>query len=129
MHKAILIVMHHPGIVIDQDLVNDIRIKDNLGIIILKSIISLIKEKNDINIARILENFRGESDTYSALTKISMMPITDYDFPEKEFHACICLIIRNFLISQLGDIDPSNLKEFSLAQSKIREIENKSKNF
>ena len=129
MHKAILILMHHPDIVIDQDLINDIRIKDNLGIMILKSIISLIKGKNDINIARILENFRHESDTYSALTKISMMPIADYDFPEKEFHACICLIIRNFLISQLGDIDPSNLKEFSLAQSKIREIENKSKNF
>ena len=129
MHKAILVLMHHPDIVIDQDLVNDVRIKDNLGIIILKSIISLIKEKNDINIARILENFRDESDTYSALTKISMMPIANYDFPEKEFHACICLIIRNFLISQLGDIDPSNLKEFSLAQSKIREIENKSKNF
>jgi hypothetical protein len=110
-------------------LINDVRNKDNLGIIILKSIISLIKEKNDINIARILENFRDESDAYNALTKISMMPIADYDFPEKEFHACICLIIRNFLISKLGDIDPSNLKEFSVAQSEIREIENKSKNF
>jgi|TARA_B110000240_G_scaffold51388_1_gene58773 DNA primase len=129
MHKAILILMHHPNIVIDQDLINDARIEKNLGIIILKSIIYLIKEKNDMNIARILENFRGESDTYNALTKISTMPIADYDFPEKEFHACICLVIRNLLISQLGDIDPSNLKEFSLAQSKIREIEDKSKNF
>jgi len=129
MHKAILILMHHPNIVIEQDLINDARIEDNLGVIILKSIIALIKEKSDINIARILENFRGEPDTYSALTKISMMPIADYDFPEKEFHACICLVIRNFLITQLGDIDPSNLKEFSLAQSKIREIEDKSKNF
>ena len=129
MHKAILILMHHPNIVIDQDLINDARIEKNLGIIILKSIIYLIKEKNDMNIARILENFRDESDTYNALTKISTMPIADYDFPEKEFHACICLVIRNLLISQLGDIDPSNLKEFSLAQSKIREIEDKSKNF
>ena len=129
MHKAILILMHHPNIVIDQDLINDARIEKNLGIIILKSIIYLIKEKNDMNIARILENFRGESDTYNALTKISTMSIADYDFPEKEFHACICLVIRNLLISQLGDIDPSNLKEFSLAQSKIREIEDKSKNF
>ena len=129
MHKAILILMHHPNIVIEQDLINDARIEDNLGVIILKSIIALIKEKSDINIARILENFRDEPDTYSALTKISMMPIADYDFPEKEFHACICLVIRNFLITQLGDIDPSNLKEFSLAQSKIREIEDKSKNF
>jgi len=129
MHKAVLILMHHPNIVIEQDLINDARIEDNLGVIIIKSIIILIKEKSDINIARILENFRDEPDTYSALTKISMMPIADYDFPEKEFHACICLVIRNFLISQLSDIDPSNLKEFSLAQSKIREIEDKSKNF
>ena len=106
-----------------------LALKKILGIIILKSIIYLIKEKNDMNIARILENFRDESDTYNALTKISTMPIADYDFPEKEFHACICLVIRNLLISQLGDIDPSNLKEFSLAQSKIREIEDKSKNF
>ena len=129
MHKAVLILMHHPNIIIEQDLINDARIEDNLGVIIIKSIITLIKEKSDINIARILENFRDEPDTYSALTKISMMPIADYDFPEKEFHACICLVIRNILITQLGDIDPSNLKEFSLAQSKIREIEDKSKNF
>ena len=31
MHKAILILMHHPNIVIDQDLINDARIEKNLG--------------------------------------------------------------------------------------------------
>ena len=77
----------------------------------------------------ILENFRDDKQAYLSLEKISRMPITDYDYPDKELNACLCLTIKNFLKSKLKDIDPSNLKEFSTAQQEIREIEEEAKNY
>ena len=129
LQKAILILMHHPKMQIDESLVNDSRIKNNAGVILLKSIINLIKENDQMNMARIIENFREEEENYNSLEKISRIPIADYEHPSKEFHACLCLTIRNFLKEKLNDIDPSALKEFSIAQGEIREIEEKSKNF
>ena len=129
LQKAILILMHHPKMQIDESLVNDSRIKNNAGVILLKSIIDLIKENDQMNMARIIENFREEEENYNSLEKISRIPIADYEHPSKEFHACLCLTIRNFLKEKLNDIDPSALKEFSIAQGEIREIEEKSKNF
>ena len=55
--------------------------------------------------------------------------VTNFDFPEKEFNACICLTIRNLLKTKLNDIDPSDLKLYSSVQEEIREIEAKSKNY
>ena len=129
LQKAILVLMHHPKMKIDESLVNDNRIKDNAGVVLLKSIINLIKENDGMNMARIIENFREDQVNYNSLEKISRIPIPSYEHPSKEFHACLCLTIRNFLKEKLNDIDPSALKEFSIAQGEIREIEEKSKNF
>ena len=63
------------------------------------------------------------------LEKISKAFITNNDFPEKEFNACICLAIKNLLKTKLDDIDPADLKLYSLVQKEIREIEAKSKNY
>ena len=129
LQKAILILMHHPNIKVDENLINDNRIKDNQGIILLKSILDLIKKNKDIKLGGILENFRDDDKSYIVLEKISKAFITNYDFPEKEFNACICLAIKNLLKTKLDDIDPADLKLYSLVQKEIREIEAKSKNY
>ena len=129
LQKSILILMHHPKMSIDESLVNDMRIKDNPGVILLKSIINLIKENSDMNMGRIIENFREEKVNYNSLEKISRIPIADYEHPSKELHACLYLVIRNHLKDKIKDMDPANLKEYSVAQKEIRDIEEKSKNF
>ena len=129
LQKAILILLHNPNIKINEDLINDFRIKDNQGIVLLKSILDLIKRNKNMKLGAILENFRDDKQAYLSLEKISRMPITDYDYPDKELNACLCLTIKNFLKSKLKDIDPSNLKEFSTAQQEIREIEEEAKNY
>ena len=129
LQKAILILMHHPNIKVDENLINDNRIKDNQGIILLKSILDLIKKNKDIKLGGILENFRDDDKSFIVLEKISKAFITNYDFPEKEFNACICLAIKNLLKTKLDDIDPADLKLYSLVQKEIREIEAKSKNY
>ena len=129
LQKAILILMHNPSIKVDENLVHDNRIKDNQGIILLKSILDLIKNNKDIKLGGILENYRDDDKSYSALEKISKALIANYDYPEKEFNACICLTIKNLLKTKLDDIDPSDLKLYSLVQEEIREIEAKSKNY
>jgi len=129
LQKAILILMHNPNINVDENLVNDNRIKDNQGIILLKSIIDLIKSNKDIKLGNIIENFRSDNKTYLTLEKISKIMITDYDYPDKEFNACICLTIKNSLKSKLKDIDAANLELYSSVQQEIREIEAKSKNY
>ena len=129
LQKAILILLHNPNIKINEDLINDFRIKDNQGVVLLKSILDLIKRNKNMKLGGILENFRDDKQAYLSLEKISRMPITDYDYPDKELNACLCLTIKNFLKSKLKDIDPSNLKEFSTAQQEIREIEEEAKNY
>ena len=129
LQKSILILMHHPKMSIDESLVNDMRIKDNPGVILLKSIINLIKENSDMNMGRIIENFREEKVNYNSLEKISRIPIADYEHPSKELHACLYLVIRNHLKDKIKDMNPANLKEYSVAQKEIRDIEEKSKNF
>ena len=129
LQKAILILLHNPNIKINEDLINDFRIKDNQGIVLLKSILDLIKRNKNMKLGGILENFRDDKQAYLSLEKISRMPITNYDYPDKELNACLCLTIKNFLKSKLKDIDPSNLKEFSTAQQEIREIEEEAKNY
>ena len=129
LQKAILILLHNPNIKINEDLINDFRIKDNQGIVLLKSILDLIKRNKNMKLGAILENFRDDKQAYLSLEKISRMPITNYDYPDKELNACLCLTIKNFLKSKLKDIDPSNLKEFSTAQQEIREIEEEAKNY
>jgi hypothetical protein len=121
--------MHHPDISIDENLLNDSRIENNTGVILLKSIFNLIKKNPDINMGRIIENFREEKLNYNSLEKISRVPIADYEHPSKELHACLYLAIRNHLKEKLKDIDASNLKEYSTAQREIRDIEEKSKNY
>ena len=129
LQKAILILMHNPNLNIDENLINDDRIQDNQGIILLKSIVDLIKNNRDIKLGGILENFRSDQKSYVVLEKISQVMVTNFDFPEKEFNACICLTIRNLLKTKLNDIDPSDLKLYSSVQEEIREIEAKSKNY
>ena len=129
LQKAILILMHNPSIDLDENLVNDNRIKDNQGVILLKSIIDLIKGNKDIKLGSIIENFRSDNKAYLTLEKISKIVITDYDYPDKEFNACICLTIKNFLKNKLKDIDAANLELYSSVQKEIREIEAKSKNY
>ena len=129
LQKAILILLHNPNIKINEGLINDFRIKDNQGVVLLKSILDLIKRNKNMKLGAILENFRDDKQAYLSLEKISRMPITDYDYPDKELNACLCLTIKNFLKSKLKDIDPSNLKEFSTAQQEIREIEEEAKNY
>jgi DNA primase len=129
LQKAILILMHNPNIEVDESIVNDSRIEKNQGIIILKSIIKLIKNDNNINMGRILEKFRHESDHYKILEQISRISITNYEFPGKEFHACICLTIKNYLKEKLQESDPSDIKKSAKIQQEIREIDDKSKKF
>ena len=97
LQKAILILMHNPNLNIDENLINDDRIQDNQGIILLKSIVDLIKNNRDIKLGGILENFRSDQKSYVVLEKISQAMVTNFDFPEKEFNACICLTIKNLL--------------------------------
>ena len=129
LQKAILILLHNPNIKINEDLINDFRIKDNQGIVLLKSILDLIKRNKNMKLGGILENFRDDKQAYLSLEKISRMPITDYDYPDKELNACLCLTIKNFLKSKLKDINPSKIKEFSTVQQEIREIEEEAKNY
>ena len=129
LQKAILILMHNPNIEVDESIVNDSRIEKNQGIIMLKSIIKLIKNDNNINMGRILEKFRHESDHYKILEQISRISITNYEFPGKEFHACICLTIKNYLKEKLQESDPSDIKKSAKIQQEIREIDDKSKKF
>lgn len=129
LQKAVLILLHNPHVNIDEELFNDTRIKGNKGIILMKSIVELIKKNNNIKLGAILESFRDDEKIYVSLEKISRIPITNYEYPDKELNACLCLAIRNALKSKLADIDPSNLKEFSSVQREIREIEEKSKNY
>jgi DNA primase len=129
LQKAILILMHNPNIEVDESIVNDSRIEKNQGIIILKSIIKLIKNDNNINMGRILEKFRHKSDHHKILEQISRISITNYEFPGKEFHACICLTIKNYLKEKLQESDPSDIKKSAKIQQEIREIDDKSKKF
>ena len=69
LQKSILILMHHPDISIDENLLNDSRIENNTGVILLKSIFNLIKKNPDINMGRIIENFREEKLNYNSLEK------------------------------------------------------------
>ncbi len=128
LQKAILILMHHPNISIDEKLIRDNHLKDNIGVNIIKSILELIRKNKNINIGRIIENFREHENIYNSLNKISMMPIPKYDFPDKEFHACIYLAIKNLLKDKLKEVDPSNLLKTAELNREIREIDKKSKN-
>ena len=47
------------------------------------------------------------------LEKISVMETIDLEWPEKEFNACLCLVIKNFLKEELKNVDPLNLEKFS----------------
>ena len=129
LQKAILTLMHHPKIEIDETLIDDKRINDNPGIVLLKSIIEVIKNNDGINMGRIIEAFRNEDANYNTLEKISRVPIADFDYPDKEFHACIYLTIKNCLKSKLDNTDQSNLKETASIQKEIIEIQDKLKNF
>ena len=129
LQKAILILLHHPNISVDEKLIRDNHLKDNIGIKIIKSILELTKKNKNMNIGRIIENFREDENIYSSLNKISMMPIPKYDFPDKEFHAYIYLVIKNLLKDKLDEIDPSNLEKTAELNREIREIDKKSKNF
>tara|TARA_B100001996_G_scaffold145439_1_gene110734 strand:- start:1321 stop:3033 length:1713 start_codon:yes stop_codon:yes gene_type:complete len=129
LQKAILTLMHHPKIEIDENLIDDKRINDNPGIVLLKSIIEVIKNNDGINMGRIIEAFRNEDANYNTLEKISRVPIADFDYPDKEFHACIYLTIKNCLKSKLDNTDQSNLKETASIQKEIIEIQDKLKNF
>ena len=129
LQKAILILMNHPHIKIDYDIVNDDRIGDNKGIILLKSIIKLIKSDKDINIGKIIEHFRPDNNNFKILEKISSVPITKYDYPDKEFNACICLVIKKTLKSKLDKTELSDIKKRAQIQQETRKIEEKSKKY
>ncbi len=129
LQKAILILLHHPNIKIDQDLLQDNRISDNKGIILIKSILSEIEKDVSTNMGRIMESFREDEKTYRTLEKISMMKIMKLEWPDKEFNACLCLTIKNFLQQKLDNIDSMNLEEFSNLKKEMSEIQEKAKNF
>ena len=129
LQKAILILLNHPDIKLDIDIVNDERISENKGIILLKSIIKLIKSDKDINMGKIIEYFRPDNNSFKILEKISSVPIPDYDFPDKEFNACICLVIKKTLQSKLDEISLSDIKKRAQIQLEAREIEEKSKKY
>ena len=129
LQKAILILMNHPHIKIDYDIVNDDRISDNKGVILLKSIIKLIKSDKDINIGKIIEHFRPDNNNFKILEKISSVPITKYDYPDKEFNACICLVIKKTLKSKLDKTELSDIKKRAQIQQETRKIEEKSKKY
>ena len=129
LQKAILILLNHPLIKIDHDIVNDDRISDNKGIILLKSILELIKLDKNINMGKIIEHFRLDNNNFKILEKISSTPIAEYDYPDKEFNACICLVIKNTLKSQLDNIDLSDIRKRAQIQQETRKIEEKSKKY
>ena len=129
LQKAILILLNHPDIKLDIDIVNDERISENKGIILLKSIIKLIKSDKDINMGKIIEYFRPDNNSFKILEKISSVAIPDYDFPDKEFNACICLVIKKTLQSKLDEISLSDIKKRAQIQLEAREIEEKSKKY
>ena len=129
LQKAILILMNHPHIKIDYDIVNDDRISDNKGVILLKSIIKLIKSDKDINMGKIIEHFRPDNNNFKILEKISSVPITNYDYPDKEFNACICLVIKKALKSKLDKTELSDIKKRAQIQQETRKIEEKSKKY
>ena len=78
---------------------------------------------------RIIEIFRNEDENYNTLEKISRVPIANFEYPDKEFHACICLTIKNHLKAKLKNSDQSNLEETASIQKEIIEIQEKLKNF
>ena len=93
------------------------------------SIINLIKVKPDINIGRIIENYRTEIIIYDSLQKISTLPVTVYDYPDSEFHACICLFIKNLLKEKMSNSEPSDLESVRSIINEIKELEEKSKKY
>jgi len=129
LQKAILILLHHPNLKIDQDLLQDNRISDNKGVILIKSILNKIENDESTNMGRIIESFREDEKTYRTLEKISMMEIMKLEWPEKEFNACLCLTIKNVLQEKLDNIDSMNLEEFSNLKKEMSEIQDKAKNF
>ena len=129
LQKAILILLHHPSINIDEELLSDKRIASNEGVILLKSIAKNISESHPTNLGRIIENFRNDEKNYKTLEKISVMETIDLEWPEKEFNACLCLVIKNFLKEELKNVDPLNLEKFSNIQREIYEIQEKAKNY
>ena len=88
-----------------------------------------IEKDKSTNMGRIIESFREDEKTYRTLEKISMMEITKLEWPEKEFNACLCLTIKNFLQAKLESIDPMNLEEISNLNKEMSEIQEKAKNF
>ena len=50
-------------------------------------------------------------------------------FPDKEFNACICLVIKKTLQSKLDEISLSDIKKRAQIQLEAREIEEKSKKY
>jgi len=129
LQKAILILLHYPNLKIDQDLLQDNRISDNKGVILIKSILNKIENDESTNMGRIIESFREDEKTYRTLEKISMMEIMKLEWPEKEFNACLCLTIKNVLQEKLDNIDSMNLEEFSNLKKEMSEIQDKAKNF
>ena len=122
-------MLHHPSINIDEELLSDKRIASNEGVILLKSIAKNISESHPTNLGRIIENFRNDEKNYKTLEKISVMETIDLEWPEKEFNACLCLVIKNFLKEELKNVDPLNLEKFSNIQREIYEIQEKAKNY
>ena len=129
LQRAILILLHHPSIKIDYDLLEDKRIAHNSGIKLIKEIVSNIRDNNSTNMGRILESFRDNENDYKTLEKISIMKLANLEWPDKEFNACLCLTIKNFLQERLDNADPQNLNEFSKIQKEIHNIKEKSKNY
>ena len=129
LQKAILILLNHPHIKLDIDIVNDERISANKGIILLKSIIKHIKSDKDISMGKIIEHFRSDNYNFAVLEKISSFPIPDYDFPDKEFNACMCLVIKKTLQSKLDGVSLSDIKKRAQIQEEVRKIDEKSKKY
>tara|TARA_B100000925_G_scaffold142817_1_gene106999 strand:- start:543 stop:2258 length:1716 start_codon:yes stop_codon:yes gene_type:complete len=129
LQRAILILLHHPSIKIDYDLLEDKRIAHNPGIELIKEIVGNIRDNNSTNMGRILESFRDNENDYKTLEKISIMKLANLEWPDKEFNACLCLTIKNFLQERLDNADPQNLNEFLNIQKEIHSIKEKSKNY
>ena len=96
---------------------------------LIKEIVSNIRDNNSTNMGRILESFRDNENDYKTLEKISIMKLANLEWPDKEFNACLCLTIKNFLQERLDNTDPQNLNEFSKIQKEIHNIKEKSKNY
>ena len=129
LQRAILILLHHPSIKIDYDLLEDKRIAHNPGIELIKEIVGNIRDNNSTNMGRILESFRDNENDYKTLEKISIMKLANLEWPDKEFNACLCLTIKNFLQERLDNADPQNLNEFLNIQKEIHSIKERSKNY